>query len=112
MTGRFAAVDVHYPVTGSAQAGCVVATDIRYQDIVAEHVAALAAAARPPGRCSSPRPGSPAPKRPNWSSTWPVGTGCRTRCAGWMRWRAEIVVEYRRCSRSSSYVSDERPQEV
>ena len=30
MTGaRFAAADVHYPVTGGARAGCVVASDIR-----------------------------------------------------------------------------------
>jgi deoxyribonuclease V len=42
MTGpRFAAVDVHYPATGGARAGCVVAADIRYERIVAEHVASL-----------------------------------------------------------------------
>src|SRR3989440_1514732 len=46
MTGaRFAAVDVHYPVSGGAGAGCVVASDTRYRDLVAEHVAALASAA-------------------------------------------------------------------
>ncbi len=43
MTGaRFAAVDVHYPGTGGARAACVVASDIRYQNLVAEHVATLA----------------------------------------------------------------------
>ena len=46
MTGaRFAAADVHYPVTGGARAGCVVASDIRYRDLVAEHVATLDTAA-------------------------------------------------------------------
>jgi len=43
MTGaRFAAVDVYYPETGGARAACVLACDIRYQNVVAEHVATLA----------------------------------------------------------------------
>ncbi len=43
MTGaRFAAVDVYYPETGGARAACVLACDIRYQHVVAEHVATLA----------------------------------------------------------------------
>ncbi len=45
MTARFAAVDVHYPQTGGARAGCVVAADIRYGTVVAEHVASLATVA-------------------------------------------------------------------
>ena len=46
MTGaQFAAVDVHYPATGGARAGCVVAAAIRYQDIVAVHVATLGSVA-------------------------------------------------------------------
>jgi deoxyribonuclease V len=40
-SGRFAAVDVHYPATGGARAACVVASDIRYHTIVAEHVVSL-----------------------------------------------------------------------
>jgi deoxyribonuclease V len=42
VTGRFAAVDVSYPEAGGARAACVVAADIRYQTVVAEHVANLA----------------------------------------------------------------------
>jgi deoxyribonuclease V len=40
--GRFAAVDVHYPAAGGARAACVVAADLRFSDIVAEHVVPLA----------------------------------------------------------------------
>jgi deoxyribonuclease V len=39
---RFAAVDVHYPATGGARAACVVAGDLTFSAIVAEHVAYLA----------------------------------------------------------------------
>ena len=32
-------------------------------------------------RCSSPRPGYPAPTRRTWSGGWPASTGCPTPCA-------------------------------
>jgi hypothetical protein len=32
-------------------------------------------------RCSSPPPGCPQPTQPNWSGTWPAGTGCPMRYA-------------------------------
>ena len=31
-------------------------------------------------RCSSSRPGGPAPTRPAWSGAWPAGTGCPAPC--------------------------------
>jgi hypothetical protein len=31
-------------------------------------------------RCSSPRPGCPAPTQPPWSGAWPAGTGCPAHC--------------------------------
>lgn len=47
--GRYAAVDVHYPVDGGARAAAVLAGDARFAIVVAEHVARLAevAAYRP-----------------------------------------------------------------
>ncbi len=40
--GRYAAVDVHYPVEGGARAAAVLAGDARFARVVAEHVAGLA----------------------------------------------------------------------
>jgi deoxyribonuclease V len=48
---RFGAVDVHYPEAGGACAALIVAADVRFADIIAQHTAWLQSAARyQPGR--------------------------------------------------------------
>ena len=95
--GVCAAVDVQYLRTGGARAAVVLAAEFGIPVI---GVAKTRSARLPTrcrsctdpryARCTSLRPGCPAPTRRTWYGAWPAGTGCPTPCAALTPSRAQV----------------------
>jgi hypothetical protein len=97
-----ATADVHYLRTGGARAAAVLAADAAFAHVLAKRTALVPlvlpllstrrrwCADPRDARCSSRRPGCPAPTRRTRSGAWPAGTGCPTHCAAPIHSRGQV----------------------